>query len=224
MRSALVLTGFLLESAALATANRRETEYTITMRLIFSMPWRVPYVALTVGFVLSIASGLTHADNLSDAQRLFKQGQLQEALQKVDAQLASQPGDAQGRFLRGVILTEAARLTEAVAVFSSLSEDYPELPEPYNNLAVLYARQKQYDKARAALDMAIRTNPDYAMAYENLGDVYVKLAGEAYEKSLQLDAANKVVKTKLSMTNDLVNNASATAVRPAAAARPAGSR
>lgn len=194
------------------------------MRLIFPMPWRVPCVALMVGFALSFAASVSRADNLSDAQRLLKQGQLQEALQKVDAQLTSQPGDAQGRFLRGVILTEAARLSEAVAVFSSLSEDYPELPEPYNNLAVLYARQKQYGKARAALDMAIRTNPDYAMAYENLGDVYVKLAGEAYEKSLQLDSANKVAKTKLSMTNDLVNSASAAAVRPAAVARPAGTR
>ncbi len=59
-------------------------------------------------------------------------------------------------------------------MFTKLSEDYPELPEPYNNLAVLYAQQKQYDKARTALEMAIRTHPSYAIAYENLGDIYAK--------------------------------------------------
>jgi tetratricopeptide (TPR) repeat protein len=50
-----------------------------------------------------------------------------------------------------------------MAVFSKLTEDYPELPEPYNNLAVLYAQQKQYDKARTALEMAIRIHPGYAL-------------------------------------------------------------
>ena len=90
-----------------------------------------------------------------------------------------------------------------IAVFTKLSEDYPELPEPYNNLAVLYASQGQYDKARAALEMAIRTNPSYATAHENLGDVYAKLASQAYSKALQLDSNNTGVQPKLALIRDL---------------------
>jgi tetratricopeptide (TPR) repeat protein len=79
------------------------------------------------------------------------------------------------------------------------------LPEPYNNLAVLYAQQKQYDRARNALEMAIRTHPSYAIAYENLGDVYAKLASQAYDKALQLDTSNAAAQSKLAMIRDLVS-------------------
>ena len=80
------------------------------------------------------------------------------------------------RFLRGVILTEQGKQAEAIAAFTQLTQDFPELPEPYNNLAALYAAQSQFDKARAALEMAIKLNPSYATAHENLGDVYARLA------------------------------------------------
>jgi ketosteroid isomerase-like protein len=84
-----------------------------------------------------------------------------------------------------------------------LTEDFPELPEPYNNLAVLYASQNQFDKARTALEMAIRTNPSYATAHENLGDVYARLASQAYNKALQLDGANSAVPPKLATIREV---------------------
>jgi tetratricopeptide (TPR) repeat protein len=82
-------------------------------------------------------------------------------------------------------------------VFQALSEDYPELPEPYNNLATLYAAKGQYEKAKTALEMAIQVNPSYGVAYENLGDVYAKLASQAYDKALQLDRNNTTASGKL---------------------------
>jgi tetratricopeptide (TPR) repeat protein len=107
-------------------------------------------------------------------------------------------------------------------VFTKLTEDYPELPEPYNNLAVLYAQQKQYDKARTALEMAIRTHPAYAIAYENLGDVYAKLASQAYDKALQLDSANAAAQGKLSLIRDLISTGTRPGSKPmAVAAKPA---
>ena len=81
-------------------------------------------------------------------------------------------------------------MDEATGVFLKLTEEAPELPEPYNNLAVIYAQQKQYDKAKAALEMAIRTHPSYAVAHENLGDLYAKMARQAYDRALQIDAGN----------------------------------
>jgi tetratricopeptide (TPR) repeat protein len=140
---------------------------------------------------------------LQDANQLFRQGQNTTALEKVDAYLAGNPKDAQGRFLKGLILTELNRYQEAIKVFSDLTEDYPELPEPYNNLAVLYAAQGQYDKARQSLEMAIRTHPSYATAHENLGDIYAKMASLAYDKALQLDKSNTSAQTKLALIKEI---------------------
>ncbi|RBA23807.1 L,D-transpeptidase Cds6 family protein [Herminiimonas fonticola] len=146
------------------------------------------------------------ADDLSDVSQLLRSGQHVAALAKADAFLNKNPRDAQMRFLKGVILTEQNKSAEAIAIFSKLTDDYPTLPEPYNNLAVLYASSGQYEKARTALDMAIRTNPTYATAYENLGDVHAKLASQAYDKALQLDNSNTGAKSKLTMVRTLVGN------------------
>ncbi len=158
------------------------------------------------------------ADDYQDATRLLKEGRHSAALAKVDAALAANPKDARARFLKGLILTEDNKPQEAIKVFTALTEDYPELPEPYNNLAVLYAAGGQYDQARKSLEMAIRTHPSYAIAHENLGDVYAKMASEAYDKALQLDRSNKTAKTKLSLIRELFPaSAAAPSARPATA-------
>ncbi len=144
---------------------------------------------------------------LPEIQNLVRQKKYDQALEKVDAYLAPRPKDAQGRFIKGLILTELDRPNDAIAVFTQLTRDYPTLPEPYNNLAVLYAQQKQYDKARVALEMAIKTHPSYATAHENLGDVYAKLASQAYNKALQLDAGNTTAQSKLALIHDLEDTA-----------------
>ena len=177
--------------------------------------------AIILGLVLSASVSLVNAQSLPDVQRLMKQNQLPQALEKVDVYISSKPKDAQGRFLRGLILTDLGRPAEAIAVFTKLTEDFPELPEPYNNLAVLYAQQKQYDKARSSLEMAIRTHPSYSIAHENLGDVYAKLASQAYGKALQLDSSNAATQTKLSMIKELISTSTKPgAPTPRAAVEP----
>ena len=153
---------------------------------------------LAIGLV-----GAAHADDYTDALQLLRTGKLVEAQAKADAFLAAKPRDPQMRFLKGVIQRDSGKVNEAIATFSKLTEDFPELPEPYNNLAVLYAGQSQFDKARAALEQAIRTNPSYATAHENLGDVYAKLASQAYNKALQLDSGNTAVQPKLALIREL---------------------
>lgn len=157
-------------------------------------------------FSLALIAPLSFADDAGDIGKMLRAGQTNEALQKVDNALIAKPKDAQLRFLKGLILTEQNKTPEAIAVFSKLTDDYPELPEPYNNLAVLYASSGQYDKARASLEMAIRTNPTYGTAHENLGDVYAKLASQAYDKALQLDSGNATAKLKLTLVRNLVGN------------------
>jgi tetratricopeptide (TPR) repeat protein len=172
--------------------------------------------ALALAFALCISP--VHAgpaEDTKEAARLYQQGKFDQALARINAVLAQQPKDAQGRFIKGLIFTEQKRQADAIQIFTSLTEDYPELPEPYNNLAVLYAGQGNYDKAKAALELAIHTHPSYATAYENLGDIYAQLARRSYDKVLQLDKGNTSVQGKLAMVKDLFGApAKATATDP----------
>ena len=175
----------------------------------------------TAASVLVLAVALpAHADPLQDISKLLKQGQHNQALEQIDRYLAGKPKDAQGRFLKGIALTEMNRPTEAIAIFQKLTEDYPELPEPYNNLAVIYAQQKQFDKAKTALEMAIRTHPSYATAHENLGDIYARLASQAYDKALQLDSSNSSAQNKLALIRELMTSSSQSTSRPTKAPAP----
>lgn len=170
-----------------------------------SLPVALRRLALSVAVSTALCSSLAlaQADEYAEVNRLLRAGQMTEAMNKADAFLTSKPRDPQMRFLKGVIQSETGKSSDAIGTFTKLTEDYPELPEPYNNLAVLYASQSQFDKARAALEMAIRTNPSYATAHENLGDVYAKLASQAYSKALQLDSGNAAVPPKLSLIRNL---------------------
>lgn len=195
-------------------------------------PLRLMALCVAVSAALAAPLAQAQADDYAEVNRLLRAGQFSEAMNKADQYLAGKPRDPQMRFLKGVIQTESGKQADAVATFQKLTEEFPELPEPYNNLAVLYAGQSQFDKARAALEMAIRTNPSYATAHENLGDVYAKLASQAYSKALQLDAGNAGVAPKLSLIRNLFAAdskgakpaaAPAAAAAPVAAAKPAAS-
>ncbi|MDR3410525.1 MAG: tetratricopeptide repeat protein [Formivibrio sp.] len=157
-------------------------------------------ILICLPFLISLSA---FAGEAEDIQQLLKNRQLPQALERADKFIAANPKDAQVRFLKGIIQTEQGQPAEAIKTFSALAADFPQLPEPYNNLAVLYAQQNQFDKARAALTMAIQTNPSYAIAHENLGDLYAKMASQAYDKALQLENGNANVQTKLTLIREL---------------------
>ncbi|GBU15258.1 hypothetical protein AwPolaro_06360 [Polaromonas sp.] len=153
--------------------------------------------------LLVLSAGLAHADAYTDVNHLIGTKQFPEALASVEKHLAAKPRDPQMRFLKGVIQGETDHTAEALETFSKITEDYPELPEPYNNIAVLHARQNQLVPALAALEMAVRINPAYAAAQENLGDIYARLAEQAYAKSLQLNPGNAGLAPKLALVQQL---------------------
>ncbi|WP_126456650.1 tetratricopeptide repeat protein [Sulfuriflexus mobilis] len=135
---------------------------------------------------LLLALSLPVQADLQEARSLLEQGRPADALREVELQLAGQPKALQARFLQAQLLDKLGRDKEAIAVYEDLSHDYPQLPEPYNNLAVLYAKLGEHNKARDALLNAINTHPSYATAYENLGNIYTKMAISAYNKALEL--------------------------------------
>jgi tetratricopeptide (TPR) repeat protein len=172
-----------------------------------------------VRFVMVLSAALAfstaHADELKEISQLADQGQTAVALDRVNTFIAANPKNAQGLFLKGVLLAEQGRRDEAIKVFTDVTEKFPNLPEPYNNLAVLYADQGQFDKARKALETAIKTHPSYATAHENLGDIYARMASEAYDKALQLDTANTRAQGKLSLIKDLFGTGNKTTIAAA---------
>jgi Flp pilus assembly protein TadD len=152
---------------------------------------------------LCLAGNAARADQYADVNALLRQGRADEALAKADAYIAGKPRDPQMRFLRGVILTEQGKQADATSAFVALTQEFPELPEPYNNLAALYASQSQFGKARDALETAIKLNPSYATAHENLGDVYVRLAAQSYGRAQQLEKGNTTVAPKLALLREV---------------------
>jgi tetratricopeptide (TPR) repeat protein len=169
-------------------------------RFSFSPTVRALLLAVAAcGMSVSALAAVEH----EDVDKLMQAGKLDEAMTRADAFLKDKPRDPQMRFLKAVIQLDTGKRAEAIAAFTQLTQDAPELPEPYNNLAVIYASQNQFDKARSALESAIRTNPSYATAQENLGDVYARLASQAYSKALQLDQNNTAVQPKLAVIRTL---------------------
>ena len=168
-----------------------------------------------------LAAGSAYADDYADVAQLLKNGKAPQALQKADEYLAKNSRDPQMRFLRAIALTNDSKTEDAITAFRQLTEEYPELPEPYNNLAVIYARQGDLDKARAALESAVRNNPNYAVAYENLGDIYARLAYQAYAQSQAKGGRPAVLQPKLKQLKELLQPAATTPAVPTAPAAPA---
>ena len=155
------------------------------------------------GSMGSVAASTVQQSVFDEVSRLLEQGQLDVAERRVAFHLQSHPEDVQVRFLQGVIATEQGHNVQAIDIFTRLTRDYPSLPEPFNNLAVLYAASGDERKATEILEAAIRTNPSYATAHENLGDLYARRASAAYAKALQLDDSRQTLAPKLSVITQI---------------------
>jgi Flp pilus assembly protein TadD len=141
---------------------------------------------------------------------LMQAGKSEQALKRADAFLADKPRDLQVRFLRAVTLVDLGRREEAADALVQLTQEYPELPEPYNNLAVLAAAQGHLERAEQLLQQSIAAQPNYITAQENLGDLHVAMAAAAYERASQLDPASSALKSKLALARDLTTKLKAT--------------
>lgn len=169
------------------------------------MPLRSLFVPLVL--VLAVAAGAARADDLADVQRLAGAGDLRGALARAEQALAASPRDARLRFARGVLLADLRREAEATQVFLQMHEDYPELPDPLNNLAVLHAAGGRLDEARAALEAALRNDPQHRNARENLADVYVRLAVRLWSGLAAGGVNDPALARKLRLARDLLRPA-----------------
>lgn len=142
----------------------------------------------------------TEAAEIADLMRAGKSAQ---ALKRADAFLEARPRDLQVRFLRAIVLIDEGRSEEATPVLERLTEEFPELPEPYNNLAVLAASKGGLERAERLLQQSLSAQPNYITAQENLGDLYAAMSAAAFERAARLDPSSAALKTKLALARDL---------------------
>lgn len=141
---------------------------------------------LRSSFLPSLLCGLAalpliaRADVYDDVERQLRNGQLERAHQLNQQHLAKHPQDPQMRLLLSRIQDALGQTELARDTLQALTLDFPELPEPHNNLAVLLARQGRVPEAIDSLERALRARPDYTQALENLADLHLSLAHDAY--------------------------------------------
>lgn len=153
--------------------------------------------------------------------QMLRAGRAADALARTEQLLATRPRDPQLQFLRSQALADTGRTDEAIDAYQQLTREYPELAEPHNNLAVLYAARNELESARAALEAALRANPTYATAHENLGDVLLRLAVQSWNRARQHDPALASVAPKLAAARSLIEATTATPRTRAPASAPA---
>ncbi len=127
------------------------------------------------------------------------------ALEKIKKRLRSSPGEPRLLFYKGVTEAKVNQIDEAINTYNDLINRHPNLPEPYNNLAVIYAERQELDLAKETLEKAIKTNSSYSVAHVNLGDIYTQMATNAYNMAFEIDKDNKIAKNKLKLITELFN-------------------
>jgi Flp pilus assembly protein TadD len=188
--------------------SRAQCLFALTVtRLLPAM--KPPRSSLLLGLLLGLHLAV-QADALGDARRLSGAGQPEQALAIVDSALGAKPKDAELRFMRGVLLTDLKRHDAALAVFTELNLEFPELPDPLNNLAVLQAARGDLDAARGSLEAALRNHPKHRAARENLGDVYLRLAIRHWESLAAEAQPEPALARKLTLARQLAGLASGT--------------
>ncbi len=183
----------------------------------------LPRLAAPLLCLALFAALSARADVVDDAARLYQDGNETAALERIDRYLVDHPTDARGRFLKAQLLASQGKTDEAIALYTVIIEEYPELAEPYNNLAVIYAQQGRYELARNYLEQAVQAFPEYAVALENLGDVYAKFAQTSYRQAARYDPGNTAIETKIATVTKLLPDTAPTPVfRAPPAPKPVG--
>ena len=156
-------------------------------------------------FLLMFVTMSFAQSNTEEIKIFLKNGKYKNAETLINQSIENNLNNPEILFYKGILETNLGKTNQAIDTFRDLTERFPELPEPFNNLAVLYAEKGQFRLAKEILEQAIKTNPSYLTAHINLGDIFTKMASEAYNKALEIDKSNNIAITKLSMITQLFN-------------------
>jgi Tetratricopeptide repeat len=162
-------------------------------------------VGLLFGLVLPLSS---HAQISDDTlvRRMIQEGRFDDALSNLDASIKRSPRDAQLHLLRGAALSMSNRKAEALKAFAYMVDQQLDTATAYNNIAVILASRGLYEGARGALECALKANPNYVTARQNMGDVYANLSNLAYRQALHMDRSDPSLPTKLAHLTQMLGD------------------
>jgi tetratricopeptide (TPR) repeat protein len=175
------------------------------MAKFYKKPGNYIYNLLSAIVFLAFTTISFAQTDINEIKLLLKNGKYKIAENIINGAIEENLNNPEILFYKGIIETNLGKTNQAIDTFRGLTERFPELPEPFNNLAVLYAEKGQFRLAKEILEQAIKTNPSYLTAHINLGDIFTKMASEAYNKALEIDKSNNIAITKLSMITQLFN-------------------
>lgn len=140
----------------------------------------------------------------ADIYKAIADKKLDLAQSLIAKELTANPRNVQLRFLSSRIQLEEGQIDAAQKTLLELTQQFPELPEPYNNLAAIYAHKGQLQEAKEYLELALKVQPSFPTALENLGDVYTRLAARAYGRAVQLDKRQVDSRRKMKLAEDIL--------------------
>nr|ADI22164.1 FOG: TPR repeat [uncultured gamma proteobacterium HF0200_24F15] len=103
------------------------------------------------------------------------------------------PCDPNLLFLEARVYEIVGEVDRAIALYKVIIKLFPQLPEPYNNLAAVYATRGEIDKAESLLLMGLETHNAYHQLQRNLSMVYIARAADAYKKALSIEDSNESI-------------------------------
>ena len=177
---------------------------------MLASPIRFPVLLRCLLIALLLGPGFARSDVVNDVQTLMAKGELESALRVSAEAMKGQTQDPQPRFLHAVVLMELRRDAEALLAFTRFSQEYPELPEPFNNLALLHVRAGHLELARQSLETALRNDPSHRAARANLGEVYLMMAVETWQQAAKSGQLDPRLMRKLEAARALVATGSPT--------------
>ncbi len=161
---------------------------------------RLPLLLLLWSGLLSAAAAESKSREQDQIRLALQAGQISESAKLLKSELQRQPQDVNLRLLEGLLQAQSGQKDKAIETFKKLAADHPTLPEPHNNLGVLYAERNELKLAKAAFEKALATIPSYAASHKNLMDLNARLARQAYARALrQEDGAAPMTSASLLM-------------------------
>ena len=131
-------------------------------------------------------------------------GRYNEALTQISTILADNKDDFRALLLKGNVNKLMGNTDQAVSIFKELIEQYPQMPEPYNNLAVLYADTGQTALAVETLQQVFSTSHSYSAAFNNLRNLYNEMASSAYREALDIKQKKSKKNSQYTLLSDTV--------------------
>ena len=158
-----------------------------------------------IGLLLTVLgmARAQEAPDLNAIQQLAASGKRNQAIEALNKRIGANPENVEAAFLKGLLLLQQGDKNGAREVFLDISRRFPQLPEAYNNLAAIHAADGEYELARQDLLSAIANTPDYAPVRANLGDLYIKMAMDAYRGTLKLNPNDSATHARLKALEQL---------------------